>query len=140
MTGSELMPADRLPIRYTAEGEENLRLVTRRHAGTDSRLYDSLVAELRRGFPVDSARVGVRLTGAHRWDIRDPAFDDDAPLELDLPEDADVDVDPLGYSVWGHIEFFFTAKAEYPSARFVCTGIREIRRDFIPEITLGTGG
>jgi hypothetical protein len=123
-------PIERLPIRYSPEGEENLRGITRQHAGTSSQLYDTLVRELKLGFPVEEATVSVYLTGARRWDIRDPAFDDNATLEVDLPDHADVDVDPLGYSVWGNVEFLFTAPDKYPAARFVCTGIRQIIREF----------
>lgn len=129
-TGEAGEPVERLPIRYTAEGAENLRGITRRQAGLHSALYSLLITELRLGFPVREASVSVYLTAARRWDIRDPAFDDDAPLELDLPE-GDLDVDPLGYSVWGYVEFLFAPGGEYPVARFVCTGIREIRRDFV---------
>lgn len=123
-------PADRLPIRYSPEGEENLRGITRSRANSSCALYRMLIQELRLGFPLDQASVGVFLNGRRSWDLYHPSLDESSPLEIDLPEDADVDVDPLGYRVWGHVEFILLERGDYPLARFVCTGIREIRRDY----------
>ena len=127
------MDVDRIPIRYSAEGEENLRQMMRRLHDADSRLLDRLVSELRAGYPVDDASVIVDLTGERRWGIVHPAFTGDWELELDLPERADTDLDPSGLIVFGHLEFLFVENNDLPSVRFVCTGIRDMRRDFYLE-------
>ncbi|MCW3030601.1 MAG: hypothetical protein JWM66_734 [Solirubrobacterales bacterium] len=120
----------RLPIRYTRAGAEDLRTIYRRFGVTDPEFLTHLLDELTAGFPADDASVVIDFRGEVKWTIRHPAFDKEE-LELDFDEHVDVRIEPIGLKVFGMIDLVAPAAgSEYPGIRLLCTGIRELLRDF----------
>lgn len=116
----------RVPIHYTAEGEEHLRTFIERYDAADPALVNRVLGELEAGFPVDDPDITVDVFAVRHWVIwhpwleggnfeTDPEFDPEFEAEV-----VDINLNPVAVKVFGRLEFLSHPGSDVVSARFLC--------------------